>query len=225
MASLTAALTARMATRGVTVALEVEATDIVVRDGRAVAVATTTGEVDADVVVCAIDPADAARTRAVRRAHDADDAAGRLPRRPLGTGARPAARGGRARRPHARRPLRRPGAGRRCGVHGARPRQAGRGHPQGPGPAPARPARRPGHPGRPEPAGPGAAVAHLAVRRAVGGPRHSAATARSAHPDRGRVRRRRARHARQPGCRSWDCRPRWWRRWWDRREPPRRATR
>ena len=40
MASLTSALTDRMATRGVTVALEVEATDIVVRDGRAVAVAT-----------------------------------------------------------------------------------------------------------------------------------------------------------------------------------------
>ena len=56
MASLTSALTARMATRGVTVALEVEATDIVVRDGRAVAVATTSGAVDADVVVCAIDP-------------------------------------------------------------------------------------------------------------------------------------------------------------------------
>jgi phytoene dehydrogenase-like protein len=56
MASLTAALAARMATRGVTVALEVEATDIVVRDGRAVAVATASGAVDADVVVCAVDP-------------------------------------------------------------------------------------------------------------------------------------------------------------------------
>jgi phytoene dehydrogenase-like protein len=56
MAQLTAALAARMATRGVTVALEVEATDIVVREGRAVAVATTSGTVDADAVVCAIDP-------------------------------------------------------------------------------------------------------------------------------------------------------------------------
>ena len=56
MAGLTAALTARMATRGVTVALGVEVTDVVVRDGRAVAVATQTGAVDADVVVCAIDP-------------------------------------------------------------------------------------------------------------------------------------------------------------------------
>src|SRR4051812_43536430 len=56
MAGLTAALASRMATRGVTVALGIEATDIVVRDGRAVAVATTTGSVDADAVVCAIDP-------------------------------------------------------------------------------------------------------------------------------------------------------------------------
>ncbi|WP_028650601.1 phytoene desaturase family protein [Nocardioides halotolerans] len=56
MAALTAALTARMATRGVTVALGTAATDVVVRDGRAVAVATTSGAVDADVVVCAIDP-------------------------------------------------------------------------------------------------------------------------------------------------------------------------
>jgi UDP-galactopyranose mutase len=56
MAGLTTALTARMATRGVTVATGVEVADIVVRDGRAVAVATATGEVDADAVVCAIDP-------------------------------------------------------------------------------------------------------------------------------------------------------------------------
>jgi UDP-galactopyranose mutase len=56
MAGLTRALAARMTTRGVTVALGVEATDVVVRDGRGVAVATTTGSVDADAVVCAIDP-------------------------------------------------------------------------------------------------------------------------------------------------------------------------
>ncbi len=56
MASLTTALTARMDTRGVTVALDAEATDIVVRDGRAVGVATASGTVDADAVVCAIDP-------------------------------------------------------------------------------------------------------------------------------------------------------------------------
>jgi phytoene dehydrogenase-like protein len=56
MARLTEALGARMATRGVTVATGVEATDLVIRSGRVVAVATPAGGVDADVVVCAIDP-------------------------------------------------------------------------------------------------------------------------------------------------------------------------
>ncbi len=56
MAGLTSALTARMATRGVTVALGVEVTDLVLRSGRVAAVATASGTVDADVVVCAIDP-------------------------------------------------------------------------------------------------------------------------------------------------------------------------
>jgi phytoene dehydrogenase-like protein len=56
MARLTDALAARMSTRGVTVASGVEATDLVVRAGRVVAVATRSGGVDADVVVCAIDP-------------------------------------------------------------------------------------------------------------------------------------------------------------------------
>ncbi|MDT0201237.1 NAD(P)/FAD-dependent oxidoreductase [Nocardioides sp. AE5] len=49
-------LTKRLETRGVTVRLNTPATDIVVRGGRAVAVATPEGEVDADVVVCAVDP-------------------------------------------------------------------------------------------------------------------------------------------------------------------------
>jgi UDP-galactopyranose mutase len=56
MARLSTALTARMTTRGVTVALGVSATDLVVRSGRAVAVATSSGPVDADAVVCAVDP-------------------------------------------------------------------------------------------------------------------------------------------------------------------------
>src|SRR5258705_9992690 len=56
MAALTAALAARMATRGVTVALEGEATDIVVRDGRAGAGATAAGAVDADGGGCAGGP-------------------------------------------------------------------------------------------------------------------------------------------------------------------------
>lgn len=56
MAGLADALTARLATRRVTVELGAAVTDIVQRDGRAVAVATTAGEVDADAVVCAVDP-------------------------------------------------------------------------------------------------------------------------------------------------------------------------
>jgi len=56
MARLGAALTARLTTRGVTTLTATEATDVVVRGGRAVAVATTAGDLDADVVVCAVDP-------------------------------------------------------------------------------------------------------------------------------------------------------------------------
>ncbi|MQW76484.1 NAD(P)-binding protein [Nocardioides sp. dk4132] len=54
--ALAQALTARLATRRVDVRTGVTVTDVVVRGGRAVAVATSAGEVDADVVVCAIDP-------------------------------------------------------------------------------------------------------------------------------------------------------------------------
>lgn len=56
MARLSAALSERLATRGVTVALEVPVSDLVVRSGRVVGVATASGAVDADVVVCAVDP-------------------------------------------------------------------------------------------------------------------------------------------------------------------------
>ncbi|QIG42570.1 FAD-dependent oxidoreductase [Nocardioides anomalus] len=55
-ARLSTVLADRMATRRVTVALGTAATDIVVREGRAVAVATDAGPVDADAVVCAVDP-------------------------------------------------------------------------------------------------------------------------------------------------------------------------
>ena len=54
--ALADALAARLATRRVDVRTGVSATDIVLRGGRAVAVATSAGEVDADLVVCAIDP-------------------------------------------------------------------------------------------------------------------------------------------------------------------------
>lgn len=50
------ALGRRLETRGVTVQTETTVTDLVVREGRVVAVSTTTGELDADAVVCAIDP-------------------------------------------------------------------------------------------------------------------------------------------------------------------------
>ena len=56
MAGLAAALERRLATRKVTVRTSTVVSDLVVREGRVVAVATAEGEVDADVVVCAVDP-------------------------------------------------------------------------------------------------------------------------------------------------------------------------
>jgi phytoene dehydrogenase-like protein len=56
MAALARALTDRMATRRVEVHTSTPAEDLVVRDGRVVAVRTPRGEVDADAVVVAIDP-------------------------------------------------------------------------------------------------------------------------------------------------------------------------
>jgi len=56
MGALADALTARLATRRVTVETGATVEDVVVRDGRAVAVRTSTGDVDADVVVVAVDP-------------------------------------------------------------------------------------------------------------------------------------------------------------------------
>lgn len=49
-------LVERLVTRGVTVVLDDPVGDLVVREGRVVAVRTAMGEVAADVVVCAIDP-------------------------------------------------------------------------------------------------------------------------------------------------------------------------
>ncbi|WP_028645709.1 phytoene desaturase family protein [Nocardioides sp. URHA0020] len=56
MARLGTALADRLATRGVTTLTGTEATDLVVRDDRVVGVSTSGGVIDADVVVCAIDP-------------------------------------------------------------------------------------------------------------------------------------------------------------------------
>jgi len=54
-AALRDALVSRLGTRLVTV-VAARAGDVVVRDGRAVAVATSVGDLGADVVVCAVDP-------------------------------------------------------------------------------------------------------------------------------------------------------------------------
>ena len=56
MAGLADALVSRLATRKVEVRTDVEVRDLVLRGGRAVAVSTDAGEVDADVVVVACDP-------------------------------------------------------------------------------------------------------------------------------------------------------------------------
>jgi UDP-galactopyranose mutase len=56
LAAIGAALTDRLATREVTVERGTSALDLVLRDGRVVAVRTDGGDVDADAVVCAIDP-------------------------------------------------------------------------------------------------------------------------------------------------------------------------
>lgn len=53
---LTDALAARMTTRAVTVLVGTQASDLILREGRVSAVSTSAGELDADVVVVAIDP-------------------------------------------------------------------------------------------------------------------------------------------------------------------------
>ena len=56
MSRLGTALADRMATRGVNVLTDTAVIDLVVRSGRVAAVETTAGRLEADVVVCAIDP-------------------------------------------------------------------------------------------------------------------------------------------------------------------------
>ncbi|WP_370038481.1 phytoene desaturase family protein [Nocardioides sp.] len=56
MARIAEVLAARLATRGVTVLRGTPARDVVLREGRAVAVRTDEGDVDADEVVVAVDP-------------------------------------------------------------------------------------------------------------------------------------------------------------------------
>ncbi len=56
MALVGEALTRRLETRRVTVLTSTTVRDLVLREGRVVAVSTSAGELDADVVVCAVDP-------------------------------------------------------------------------------------------------------------------------------------------------------------------------
>ena len=56
LAALGVALTDRLATREVTTEVRTTALDLIVRDGRAVGVRTSAGDLDADAVVCAVDP-------------------------------------------------------------------------------------------------------------------------------------------------------------------------
>ena len=56
MAAVGEALTRRLVTRRVTVLTSTSVRDLVVRAGRVAAVATSAGELEADVVVCALDP-------------------------------------------------------------------------------------------------------------------------------------------------------------------------
>lgn len=56
LATLGRAMAERLDTRQVTVLTGLDARDVVVREGRAVAVATDTGEIATDAVVCAVDP-------------------------------------------------------------------------------------------------------------------------------------------------------------------------
>ncbi len=56
LAAVTEALARRMEVRGVDVRTGTTARDVVVRGGRCVAVATDAGELDAEAVVCAVDP-------------------------------------------------------------------------------------------------------------------------------------------------------------------------
>jgi len=55
-AQLTEVLTARLTTRAVTALTSTPVTDLVIRNGRCVGVGTTTGTLDADAVVVAVDP-------------------------------------------------------------------------------------------------------------------------------------------------------------------------
>ena len=120
-------------TRKVSVLPDTEVLDIVVRGGRAVAVATAGAELDADAGGLRGGPAEAAGPGAVRRADDAGDPSHRLPPRARGRRARPGAGDRVARRPDPGAAHRRPGSRGRARVDAAGPRTAVGGHRGGAG--------------------------------------------------------------------------------------------
>ncbi len=195
MARLGAALVDRLATRKVTALTGTEATDLVVREGRVVAVETTAGLLDADVVVCAIDPRrlPALASYVVRTMPAIPPVVAYLglegdapvlshevvlhgdPTLVVRTGW--------------------PLAGRRLDADRPRARPTLRGPPAGAGAAPDRRAAPGGRAGRPQPARAGRALGRLTPGRALAGPRDGATAARAAHAGRRGVRRRGACHA------------------------------
>ncbi len=182
MGALAGALAARLETRGVTVLTSTPALDLEMSGERAVGVRTSEGVVEADHVVCAIDPRRLpALASYVERTMPAIPPVvchvgivGEVPPLP--------ARGRAARRPVAGGPHRRHCSGGRTRVDAPGPRAHRRGHRHPPAacgdpdPRPGRGARRP------VPPRPGAGVGRLAVRRAVAGAQHRDAPPRPAHP-------------------------------------------
>ncbi len=134
---------------------------------------TAAGELDADVVVCAIDPRRLPALAGVRRAHDAGDPAGGRPPRARRRRPGPAARGGAARRPDAGRPHRRHAPRGRARLDRARPRPARRGPAARAGPAPDRRPRRRSSP---------ASTARRATWSSGGAARRWACCGRAARP-------------------------------------------
>ena len=195
MGLLAEAMTKRLGERKVQVLLGTTAVDLRLQDGRVVAVDTDHGPVDADVVVCAIDPrglpslaSHVARTMpAIPPVICHLGLSGDVPDLP--------ARGGAARRPDPRAAHERHGSRGRCGLDRAGTRTAVRGHHGGAGPA--RDRRAPADRGarRPLAARPGGGARGIRLRHALAGPGDDRTQA-AGHAVRRGVRRRRARRGR-----------------------------
>ena len=207
------ALVRRLGTREVAV-VRGRVRDVVVREGRAVAVATTVGEIDADVVVVRRRPTRAARLAPFVRAHHPGD-----PRRRRPTS------GSRARCATCRTSSSSTASRPWCSAPAAwRPRATMHGRVQSRGRREDDPLAALARHGLDIRAQVVTRVDHsprdlverwggTPARRAVAGARDGPAAARAAHPDRGRVRRGRARGARARDCPTSGSRPRWSPRW------------